>query len=259
MSRTRSGGSPISPVILDHQVGAAGDRRHAGPAAVGEERVGRLQAAWGTRMAARRRSASTRSARRRKSRRIRSSSQRPMHDAGSAAPTISASVTSWSSSACEKLSRSLGHVATPPFGGQGDRLDDLRVAGAAAEVAGDRLADRSRRSAPPRTSRNASPAISIPGVQIPHCAPPVSRNACWSVPRLLLAAARPSTVRTDAPRPGRRARGTHRRPRRRGARVHAPHSPFAAALLRAGQPEVLAEHVEQAPHARSPRPRRARR
>src|SRR6185436_1126938 len=48
-------------------------------------------------------------------------------------------------------------------------------------------------------SRNAWPAISIPGVQIPHCAPPVSRNACWSAPRVSSGAS-PSTVRTDAPR-----------------------------------------------------------
>ena len=87
--------------------------------------------------------------------------------------------------------------------------------------------------------------MSIPGVQMPHCAPPVSRNACWSV----------------AQRP-RSAQALHRRdraPRRLADRDQAgvDHGSveqdaaraalaLAAALLRAGQPEVLAQHVEQA-------------
>ena len=150
-----------------------------------------------------------------------------------------------------------------PAGGQGDRLDDLGVARAAAQVARDRLADgrvgRGRR----RTPGTPRAAISMPGVQIPHWAPPVSRKAVWSrsrssrrpAARRPAGEARPSTVRTVVAvdlADGHEARVDDRAVEedRAGAALA-----LAAALLRAGQAEVLAQDVEQAAHARARRAR----
>ena len=87
---------------------------------------------------------------------------------------------------------------------------------------------------------------------MPHWAPPASRNACWSGSsdgdRPATAPARPSTVRTsDAVDLADRheARVDDRAVDEDRARAALP---FPAALLRAGQPEILAQDVEQAPH-----------
>ncbi len=52
-----------------------------------------------------------------------------------------------------------------PRGRELDRVDDLLIAGAAAEVAADRFADLRRRSAADSRSSSACAAISMPGVQ----------------------------------------------------------------------------------------------
>ena len=107
-----------------------------------------------------------------------------------------------------------------------DRLDDLHVARAAAQHAADPVADRGVVGIAGRAARSASAAMSIPGVQMPHCAAPWARNAAW---RSLRRAVR----RRPAPRPSRSsapstcAAGTRHdtawRPSSRT--VHAPQSP----------------------------------
>ena len=74
--------------------------------------------------------------------------------------------------------------------------------------------------------------MSMPGVQMPHWAPPASRNACWSGPRAAPpAGASPSTVRTSEPstwQTGTRQRVDDRAVDEHGARAALP---FPAALL----------------------------
>ena len=73
--------------------------------------------------------------------------------------------------------------------------------------------------------------MSMPGVQMPHWAPPVSRNAPAAdrAPSVPGRRSRPSTVRhrphAGRHRPGRPGRGRNRPARRRRSTVHAPHSP----------------------------------
>ena len=91
---------------------------------------------------------------------------------------------------------------------------------------------------------------------MPHCAPPVCRNATWSGS----SAAGSAGVRgrrreaLDGPDlgPGDLADRDEARIDRRAVHQHRAGAalPFPAALLRAGQREILAEHVEQAAHAR---------
>ena len=152
-----------------------------------------------------------------------------------------------------------GQVPPSERPGGRDRLDDLRVAGAAAEVPGDRLADRSPRSAPVPEARKARAAISIPGVQIPHCAAPASRKAACSPSSDPEPAASPSTVRTS--RPSTWQTGTRQLfddlavdEDRAGPALALP-----AALLRPGQAEVVAEDVQQTAAARCDEPRPPRR
>ena len=114
-----------------------------------------------------------------------------------------------------------------PCGRDRDRLDDLGVAGAAAEVAGDRLADASS-SARRRLRRGTrGAAMSMPGVQMPHCAPPASRNACWSGSSSPGGRSGEALDRANdrRRRPGRRARGRSRRPAPSTRTEQAPHSP----------------------------------
>ena len=68
--------------------------------------------------------------------------------------------------------------------------------------------------------------MSIPGVHSPHCAPPISWNACWSG-ESGPSPASPSTVTTSWPStwPTGTRPGSRRRARRRRSTAHAPHSP----------------------------------
>ena len=98
----------------------------------------------------------------------------------------------------------------------------------------------------------------MPGVQIPHCAAPISTNARCSgdepPPR-----ARPSTVTIRAPCAW--AAGT--RQRMTGSpsisTVHAPHSPSPQPSFVPVSAEVLAQHVEQPLAAAARAPAAARR
>src|SRR4051812_41281125 len=150
-----------------------------------------------------------------------------------------------------------------------DRVDDLRVARAAAEVAGDRLADRVL------VGGAAGVDVDAGGHQHPRRADPPLRGACVEE-RLLELVERRGLGRLWLPR----GRGARRWDARIGAarrkaldRSDEPsvdladrhetgiddlavkHDraraalPFPAALLRPGQAEILAEDVEQPPHA----------
>ena len=99
-------------------------------------------------------------------------------------------------------------------------------------------------------ARNASPAMSIPGVQIPHWAPPVSRNACWSDVQPAGRGASPSTVRTSVPSTWQTGTRQLRTGSAVESTVHAPHSPSPQPSLVPVSAEVLAQEVEQAAHAR---------
>ena len=79
------------------------------------------------------------------------------------------------------------------------RLDDVVIAGAAADVAVELLADRLSSSAPGWRATRSSALITMPGVQKPHCRPWHSRNAACIGCSVPSAAASPSIVRTLAP------------------------------------------------------------
>ena len=66
-----------------------------------------------------------------------------------------------------------------PRSGQPHGFEDLLVAGTAAEVAGERLADRLVVRIGSRSSKSTA-ATTMPGVQKPHWTAPVSRNASWT-------------------------------------------------------------------------------
>ena len=101
---------------------------------------------------------------------------------------------------------------------QGDRLDDLGVAGAAAQVAGDRLADRVVVGAA------AGIEVGAAGHQHPRRADPALRAAGLEERGLervegVGRGRQPlDRARSSRPRPGRSGRGTSRRARRRAAR-----------------------------------------
>ena len=80
-----------------------------------------------------------------------------------------------------------------------DRVDDRPIAGATAEIAGQRLVDRLHRSRARRPCRNAVMAMMKPGVQKPHCVPSVSTIACCTGCSGPSGAASPSTVTSAAP------------------------------------------------------------
>ena len=104
------------------------------------------------------------------------------------------------------------------------RLDDLLVAGAPAEVAGQALLDLGARGLRRRGEQGPC-RDSWPGMQNPHWAAPVSRNACWSGASAPSPAARPSTVVTRAPSAS-IASTRHESTLRPSSRtVQAPHSP----------------------------------
>ena len=58
------------------------------------------------------------------------------------------------------------------------RLKDAHEAGAAAEIAGEAFTNLEPCWDEDCALDSCTAAISMPGVQIPHCAPPQSRNAC---------------------------------------------------------------------------------
>ena len=116
------------------------------------------------------------------------------------------------------------------------------VARAAADVAGEVLADlvlarigRPRRAAP-------CAASSMPGVQKPHCRPWLRRNACWIGCSAVLVREALDGQRSRRPRPAPRARG-----RRARAPVDEHRAGAAAAVLaadvRAGEAELVAQEV----------------
>ncbi len=92
-----------------------------------------------------------------------------------------------------------------------DRLHDVHVAGAAADVPGDRPAHVVVASGRGSRSSSATPTSIIPGVQNPHCRPCSSLNAALHQPGTPSAPSSPSTVVT------RPAVGLHREHR---ARLH---------------------------------------
>ena len=84
------------------------------------------------------------------------------------------------------------------LGGPADRPHDVLVAGAAADLAADGLADRRPRRDRGRGRAASGPPSSSPGVQNPHCRPCSFMNPCWtgsSFPPT----SRPSTVRISRP------------------------------------------------------------
>ena len=64
------------------------------------------------------------------------------------------------------------------LGGRADRADDVLVAGAPADLPGDRLADLAPPTGPGSRSSSQRAVIIIPGVQNPHCRPWQSMNPC---------------------------------------------------------------------------------
>ena len=91
--------------------------------------------------------------------------------------------------------------------------------------------------------------MSMPGVQMPHWAPPVSRKAagaCSSLPCRRQPLDRRDRRALDLAH-RHQARVDHRAVDQHRARAALA---LAAALLGAGQAQVLAQHVEQAAHAR---------
>ena len=157
-----------------------------------------------------------------------------------------------------KYTEASDHGAQIAFGGHLDGLDDLRVAGAAAEVAGDGLADRvllavaarievglcgdehARRADAALRRRRSRGTPAGAGSVRPSVGEALDRA---DVGALDLADRHEAAVDDRAVDED-----------RAGAALA-----FAAALLRAGQAEVLAQHVEEPAHAGQRRPRRARR
>ena len=120
------------------------------------------------------------------------------------------------------------------------------VAGAPAEIAGERFADvASRRRSGSR--RNAVIVIRMPGVQKPHCSPCASWNASWRGLR------RPRAWRKTLDGGDRRAVGLHREHQARADRlaVHQHGAGAAHAVLAAdvgpGEPQLAAQEVAQQP------------
>ena len=163
-------------------------------------------------------------------------------------------------------------------------LDDVHVAGAAAQVAAQRVEQLARRRRPGCSSRSAASDITKPGVQKPHCMPCASWKACWtgwSSPRR----PGPRRSRSQRRRPARRTSGTSAPARRRRSTVHAPQTPCSqptcvpvsrsavADEVAQQQPRLDARAVRSSPltvslisngpasatHRSAPRPRRARR
>ena len=151
--------------------------------------------------------------------------------------------------------RSTIFIAWPPrcLRHRFDRIDDGVIAGAAAVVAGDVLADLVARSAARRCASRSCAVSSMPGVQKPHC------SALRSLERLLqvgdLARVRQALDGLDLGAvacAGEHQAAAHDRavdPHRAGAA-----DAVLAADVRAGEPQVLAQEIDEVSCA----PRRAR-
>ncbi len=139
-----------------------------------------------------------------------------------------------------------GHVSSVGpqlLGRPQDGLDDVLVAGAAAEVARQRPADVLLGGVGLRSS-NAIALIIIPGVQNPHWRPCSSRNPSWTGCSSL-GRAMPSTVRTSCPSAWTASivqdfTGAPSYEHRARAAVRG-----VAADVGAGQPEALAQQVRE--------------
>ena len=99
-----------------------------------------------------------------------------------------------------------------------------------------------------RVASRASAAMSMPGVQIPHCAAPVRRNAAWIGRRVV--AVRPVPRRWRPSRPSSWPSGT--RQAHTGVTVQADRAGAAvagiAADLRPGQTKVVAQDLGEPAH-----------
>ena len=126
-------------------------------------------------------------------------------------------------------------------------LEDPAVAGAAAQVARDRLADRRARSGSGSRSSRSCTAMTSPGVQNPHCTAPVSTNACCTSV-IARASVRLQPLDGDDLGADRRGREHQARAHQRPVDQHRARAALAllAARLGARQAEALAQHVEQA-------------
>ena len=143
------------------------------------------------------------------------------------------------------MTSALMRAASDALGGEAHGVEDLLVAGAAAQVAGQRLADLrvARRAA--RARSRSWPATIRPGVQKPHCTAPASTNACCTGCSSL-AVGQPLDRDDLAPLglAGEHQAGADERAvevDRAGAALA-----LLAGVLGARQAEPLAQHVEQA-------------
>ena len=124
------------------------------------------------------------------------------------------------------------------------RADDRRVAGAAADLPGDRLPDLRPRRDPGCGRAGPGRSSSCPGVQKPHCRPWHCMKPCWtgsSSP----SRSRPSTVRTSCP-PAIAASTVHDFTGSPSSQHHAGAAVAGvAAPVGAGQAELVAQEVHQ--------------
>ena len=135
-------------------------------------------------------------------------------------------------------------------------LDDPLVAGAAAEVAGQAVADLVVGRGRGCRSRKAVTDTTKPGVQNPHCRPWHSWNACCTGLSVPSAAARPSTVVTSAPSACTANSRHERTASPSSSTVQAPHTPCSQPRWVPVRREVLAQEVGQRACAASTRPAR---
>ena len=120
----------------------------------------------------------------------------------------------------------------PGRAGAEHRLDDLAVAGAAAQHAAERIEHLGLASGAGSRRSSASAAISMPGVQMPHCAAPCARNARLQRRDGVPSAGQPFDRRRPAAVAlAERRRGRRRPARRRGSTVQAPQSPASQPTL----------------------------
>ncbi len=215
----RSGGASGPPAISDHEVGAAGDRPQGRSAAS-------------------------------------SAAPRPARRAGRAGPPSPRR----RRGPCRRRTRRAGRGRRSDRGARRplvrdrlDRLDDLACSRCSGR--GCRRSPRGCPASPAAAAdvEEARAAISMPGVQIPHWAPPTRGTPAWSG-----SSAAVGGQALDRPH----VAPVHLADRHEAASTsspssrteQAPHSPSPQPSL-SGQPEVHAQDVEQAPAAGDRRPR----
>ena len=106
-----------------------------------------------------------------------------------------------------------------------DRPQDALVAGAAAQVAGQPLADLRRRWGSGCRAGTRSPTSTNPGVQKPHCRPCSSRKAACTGDSAPSGPPTPSIVVTSAPSAWTANTRQERTASPSSSTVHAPHTP----------------------------------